>query len=146
MNEQNNDTALQIIKLETELQQVSEQVKAQIDFYNQTKASIEQLKKKLKDETSGRIKDTITLGENTLDISIYDTNRISVTDEELIPAEYSTPIELKGVYQTPDGKFYKSQPNTQLISNLYKAGGELPEGCEVKTSRSILLKFNGETL
>ena len=59
MNEENKQTALTIIELETQLQQVSEQVKAQIDFYNKTKNTIEELKQKLKNETSGKVKETI---------------------------------------------------------------------------------------
>lgn len=146
MTPENQETALQILQLETQLQQVSEQVKAQIEFYNQTKASIENLKQKLKSETSGKVKETLTLGDNQLDISIYDTNRVLVSDEELVPPEYATPVELKGVYQTPDGRFFKNEPNTKLVSNIYKAGGDLPEGFTVKTSRSISIKFNGEAL
>lgn len=143
---QSNETALQIIKLETELQQVSEQVKAQIDFYNQTKASIEALKQKLKEETTGKISEDITVGENTLHISIHDSNRVSVDFPERVPKEYTTKTKVDGVYLGSDGEFYTDKPNTTLISNLYKAGGELPDGCSVKTSRSISLKFNGETL
>ena len=52
MTPENQETALQILQLETQLQQVSEQVKAQIEFYNQTKASIENLKQKLKNDTT----------------------------------------------------------------------------------------------
>lgn len=146
MTPENQETALQILQLETQLQQVSEQVKAQIEFYNQTKASIENLKQKLKNETTGKVKQSFNLGDNTLDLSIYDTNRVTVADEDLVPPEYATPVELKGVYQTPDGRFFKNEPNTKLAANIYKAGGDLPEGFTVKTSRSISIKFNGETL
>lgn len=143
---QNNETALQIIKLETELQQVSEQVKAQIDFYNQTKASIQALKQKLKDETTGKISEDVKVGENTLHISIHDSNRVSVDFPEKVPKEFTTQTKVDGVYLGPDGEFYKDEPNTTLISNMYKSGADLPDGCSVKTSRSISLKFNGETL
>lgn len=146
MTPESKEIALTIVKLESQLQQLSDAVKVQIDFYNKTKASIEQLKQSLKEQTSGKIRETVTLGNDKLDISIYDTNRVSVEDEDLVPPEYATPIELKGVYQTPDGRFFKNEPNTKLVSNIYKAGGELPEGFTVKTSRSISIKFNGEAL
>lgn len=143
---QNNETALQIIKLETQLQQVSEQVKAQIEFYNQTKASVQALKQKLKDETTGKISEDITIGNNTLHISIHDSNRVSVDFPEKVPKEYTTKTKVSGVYLGPDGEFYTDKPNEKLISNIYKTSGVLPDGCSAKSTRSISLKFNGETL
>ena len=129
MNEENKQTALTIIELETHLQQVSEQVKAQIDFYNKTKNTIEELKQKLKNETSGKVKETISLGDNTLDISIHNSSRVAVADPEKVAEEFLTKV-----------------PNTKLASSYYKAGMDLPDGFEVKQSRSITIKFNGETL
>lgn len=146
MNEQNQETALSILKLESQLQQVLEQVKAQIDFYNKTKSDIETLKQRLKDETSGKIKETISLGDNTLDISITNRNTVVVSDESQVPDEYTTTIQVENVFQAPNGKFYQKIPNTKLVSNLIKAGAELPAGFNTKTSRSISLKFNGERL
>lgn len=146
MNAKNKETALEIIKLESQLQQISDQVKAQIDFYNQTKADIEALKQRLKNETTGKIKETVILGENKLDLSIYDTNRVLVKDPTLISEEYTTTVQVDNVFQGKNGKFYQRVPNSKLAGNIYKAGGTLPDGFEIKTSRSISIKFNGETL
>jgi len=146
MNEQNKETALSILKLESQLQQVSEQVKAQIDFYNQTKAEIEELKKRLKEETTGKVKESISLGDNTLDISITDRNTVVVSDETQVPEEYTTTVQVDNVFQAPNGKFYQRIPNTKLVSNYLKAGLNPPAGFDVKKSRSISIKFNGKTL
>ena len=146
MDAENIKMALEIIKLESQLQQVSDQVKAQIDFYNQTKADIEALKQRLKNETTGKVKETIILGGNKLDLSIYDTNRVLVKDPTLIPEEYTTTVPVDNVFQDEDGKFYQRIPNSKLAGNMYKAGGTLPDGFEIKTSRSISIKFNGEAL
>ena len=140
------EMALEIINLESQLQRQTEEVKAQIAFYNQTKNQIADLKNRLKYSTQGRIKKTISLGDDTLDLSIYDTARVSVTNPSEVPDEYMTREEVENVFQDTDGKFYQKIPNTKLVSNLYKTGKHLPNGFEVKTSRSISIKFNGETL
>lgn len=146
MDEKNKETALTIIKLETQLQQVPDQIKAQIDFYNKTKADIEYLKQKLKESTAGKIKESISLGDNTLDISITDRNTVIVVDEKEIEDQYTTTVQVENVFQAPNGKFYQHIPNTKLAGNIYKAGQDLPSGFGLKTSRSISIKFNGETL
>lgn len=140
------EMALEIINLESQLQKQSDEVKAQIAFYNQTKNQILDLKERLKQSTTGKIKKTITLGNDTLDLSIYDSARVSVKDPSSIPEQYITTTEVTNVFQGKDGKFYQKVPNTKLASNLYKTGKTLPEGFEIKTSRSISIKFNGETL
>lgn len=140
------ETALQIINLETQLQQQSEVVREQIDFYNKTKAEIEFLKQKLKDETQGKIKENIQVGDNSLDISIYDTNKVTVKDENLVPDEYTTTVQIDNVFQAPNGKYYQKVPQTKLVSNLVKTGKDLPPGFELKKSRSISIKFNGKIL
>ena len=146
MNQENQETALEIIKLENQLQQVSEEVKAQIDFYNQTKSSIENLKQKLKENTTGKVSETITLGDNTLDISIHDSARITVDDPTQVPDRYIDEVEQVGVYQKSDGKFYKREPNVQKAKSWYSVNEEVPDGFKVKNIRSISLKFNGEKL
>lgn len=145
-NPEIKETALQIINLQNQLEQQSEVVKAQIEFYNKTKAEIEFLKQRLKDETKGKVKQTIKVGENSLDISIHDNNRISVKDASLVPEEYTTTIQVDNIFQAPNGKYYQRVPQTKLVDNLVKAGKGLPPGFELKKTRSISIKFNGETL
>ena len=146
MNENATQTALEIIKLEQQLQQVPEQVKAQIEFYNKTKQAIADLKQKLKETTEGRISESVSLGDDTLDLKIYDSTRVYVQDANAVPKEFTTPIEQEGVYLAPDGNFYKDEPNVKQVSNLYKAGADLPNGFEAKTTRSISIKYNGQVL
>lgn len=139
--------ALEIIDLESQLQSQSEEVKQAIQTYTDTKNRIAELKNWLKTNSQGKIKRIYEDDSgNKLDISIYDTNRVSVLDETLIPEEYTTPIKVTDVYLAPDGEFYRNEPNTKLAGNMYKAGKELPPGFEVKKSRSISIKFNGEIL
>lgn len=140
------ETALTILKLENELQQIPEQIQAQIKFYFDTKRQIESLKNTLKIQTKGKVQKTLKLGGNKLDLSIYDTNKVSVEDESLVPDEYTTTVQVDNITQTPDGKFYQKVPNTKLVSNLYKAGKSLPSGFKVKKSRTISIKFNGQSL
>lgn len=146
MDERNKETALAIIKLESQLQQVSEQVKAQIAFYNKTKADIETLKQELKENTTGRIKESLTLGDNKLDISISDVNRIVVSEPEKVPDEFTTTVQVDNVFQAPNGKYYQKVPNPKLADSFVKAGADVPPGFEAKSSRRISIKFNGETL
>ena len=78
---------------------------------------------------NGNVEGVISLGDNTLDISIHNSSRIVVADPTKVTEEFLTKV-----------------PNTKLASNYYKAGMDLPDGFEVKQSRSISIKFNGETL
>lgn len=151
LNSQNDDTeiqetALTILQLQSELQKVPEEIKAQIEDFQAKQAQIDELKQRLKEQTTGKIKKIVKLGEDTLDLSIYDSNRVSVEDPQLVPKEYTTQIKVDGVYLGPDGEFYKDEPNTKLVGNLYKTGKPLPKGFTVKTSRSISIKYNGKTL
>lgn len=141
------ETALQIIDLEAQLRQVPEEIKAQFLDYQTKKAQIQELKDWLKSHSSGKVKKVYEddFG-NKLDISIYDTNRVSVADETLVPEEYTTTIQVENVFQGENGKFYQRVPNSKLAGNIYKAGKSLPPGFKISTSRSISIKFNGETL
>lgn len=141
------EKALQIINLETELQQVPEEIKIQILDYQAKRAKIQELKDWLKTNSQGKIKKVYEDDSgNKLDISIYDTNRVSVSDESQVPEEYTTTIQVDNVFQSENGKFYQRIPNAKLAGNMYKAGKSLPPGFKVSTSRSISIKFNGETL
>lgn len=146
MNQENQETALEILRLEGQLQEVSEEVKKQIEFYNNTKASIENLKQRLKESTVGKVKETITLGSNTLDISIHDSARMGVEDADEIEEDYLDEVKVAGVYLGPDGNFYKKEPNIQKAKNWWSVNNQVPKGFGVKTTRSISIKFNGEKL
>lgn len=141
------EKALQIINLETELQQVPEEIKAQILDYQAKRAKIQELKNWLKTNSQGKIKKVYEDDSgNKLDISIYDTNRVSVSDESQVPEEYTTTVQVENVFQGNNGNFYQRIPNPKLAGSMYKAGKSLPPGFKVSTSRSISIKFNGEVL
>lgn len=146
-NSQIEETALQIINLEAELQKVPDEIKAQILDYQTKRTKIAELKDWLKTHSQGKIKKIYEDDSgNKLDISIYDTNRVSVADESQVPEEYTTTVQVENVFQAENGKFYQRIPNAKLAGNMYKAGKSLPPGFKVSTSRSISIKFNGETL
>lgn len=141
------ETAQKIANLESILQNTPEEIKAEILLYQTRQKEIQQLKDWLKTQTKGKVKKIYTDDAgNKLDISIYDTNRISVSDEAQVPEEYTTTVQVENVFQEKNGKFYQRIPNTKLVGNMYKAGKPLPPGFKLSTSRSISIKFNGETL
>ena len=146
----NNEVAnlsLQIIELDTQLQSQPEEIKRAIEQYIQNKNRIAELKQKLKDSTTGRIKHTYSDDfDNKLDISIYDTNRVVIEDICQIPKEFIISQEDTDAYIGEDGKIYHDIADTKSVSNLLKTGKSLPPGFKVSTSRSISIKFNGETL
>lgn len=139
--------AQQIVTLESILQNTPEEIKAEIFLYQTRQKEIQRLKDWLKTQTKGKVKKIYTDDDgNKLDISIYDTNRVSISDEAQVPEEYTTTIQVENVLQGEDGKFCQRVPNTKLAGNMYKAGKSLPPGFKVSTSRSISIKFNGEAL
>lgn len=137
---------LELGRTQNELEIQKEKLALELQNLQIKQEQINKLKEKLKDATTGKVKRTIQIGQNTLDISIYDTNRISVSDEAQVPEEYTTTVQVEKVFQGENGKFYQRIPNTKLAGNMYKAGKSLPPGFKVSTSRSISIKFNGETL
>ena len=140
------EKALEIYNLQNELERVHEQIKNQLEDFQIKQQELENLKEQLRKETSGKIKKIIKLGDNTLDISVYDTNRITVKDASLVPDEYTTTVQVDNTFQAENGKYYQKVPNPKLAGNMFKAGKKLPPGFEVKTSRNVSIKYNGKSI
>lgn len=141
------NAALQILDLESQLSKIPEPIQAQILDYQAKKQRIAELKSWLKFNTTGKVKEVFADGSgNKLDISIYDYHRVAVDDPAKVPVEYTTTTELPDAFLSEDGKILQRVPNTKLAGNIYKAGKSLPPGFRVSSTRSISIKFNGETL
>ena len=144
--EEVNENGLQVIRLQQELETFENQLASQIEDYRLKKQQLEDLKTKLKTQTKGKLKTTLTDDEgNSLEISIYDTDKITCTDLSVVPMEYTSEEEIPDVYMA-NGKFYHRVPNTQLVKNYFKAGKSLPDGFENHPIRNIRLKFNGKAI
>lgn len=147
-NEQVQSMAMTVFQAEKDLLFIENDIKEKLTEYQRLKDRLTEAKERLKTKTAGmgKIKQTYTddLG-NTLDISIYDTDKITCTDLSVVPIEYTSEEELLDVYMA-NGKFYHRVPNTQLVKNYFKAGKSLPDGFENHPIRNIRLKFNGRSI
>ena len=147
-NEQVQSMAMTVFQAEKDLVFIENNIKEKLTEYQRLKDRLAEAKERLKTKTAGmgKIKQTYTddLG-NTLDISIYDTDKITCTDLSVVPMEYTSEEELSDVYMA-NGKFYHRVPNTQLVKNYFKAGKSLPDGFENHPTRNIRLKFNGKAI
>ena len=144
--EEVNNDGLQIITLQRELQNYENRLAQEFEDYQNKKQQLEDIKTKLKSQTKGKLKTILTddLG-NTLDISIYDSDKITCVNPSIVPEEYTSEEEIPNAY-VKQGKIYQRVPNTQLVKNYFKAGKSLPEGFENHPTRNIRLKFNGKAI
>ena len=144
--EEVNNDGLQIITLQRELQNYENRLAQEFEDYQNKKQQLEDIKTKLKSQTKGKLKTVLTddLG-NTLDISIYDSDKITCVNPSIVSEEYTSEEEIPNAY-VKQGKIYQRVPNTQLVKNYFKAGKSLPEGFENHPTRNIRLKFNGKAI
>lgn len=137
--------ALALCEVQNELVKLDDTLKQQLELREQLNMQIENLKDKLKRNTHGKVKKVVQLGESTLDLSIYDTHKIVVENENEVLDEYKKKVEIPDAF-VENGKIYRREINTKLVNNLVKAGKSIPEGFIDKGTRNIRLKFNGKAI
>lgn len=135
---------IELRKKNDELARRSEIFRGLIEVRDQLNSEIEKAKKQLKEMLpDGKIEKTI--GNDTLTVTTSTAKSVVVNNLSLVPEEYLDEEEQQDIFER-DGKFYKVVCNTGKIQEEIKVGKSCPEGCEIKKTRRISMKFNGKVI
>lgn len=136
---------VQAQEMEKALAIASKRLQELIEFKKELEEDIANLKEVVRANTPDKYSDKRELDGNTLAVSVNTATSVSCEDIDEVDDEYIEEVEIDHIVKR-GGKYYQKQFNNQLVQNLVKAGMECPEGCEIKKTKRVSIKWNGKPL
>ena len=145
-----DETASELAKniAETELAlQSNEQFKQFLVATQELEQMKQDLKNYLKDKMSKEhVKEVVSPnGKEDWYATYSETHTVKCVDQSSIPDDFLIVEEIENAI-IKNGKAFKVTPNTNLVRELDKIGGTIPEGFEIKTVPRLSIKLNNKPL